>query len=1022
MSPQIKTTPCYVLRTLMLVIFTASFASLAGAGVLWWKLPSSAIPANGLCAVISAGNPAELVDSIAESSNVVVHCIVTDSAALEKLNRRIIAAGWGGRVTAELLPLTFLPYRDNMVNEIIVDDLKKATGVGLTTNELMRVLAPGGKLCSRPGATWQVVTKVRPAGMDEWTHPYHGPDGGWISYDKLVKFPVGLRWEDGLPFNISIDMHHGGQWTTTRGMALSGGRCFTMSTSEQENLRRTYAEMHGAKKGQDMFVTARDAWNGLLLWRKNLGDIFYGGLHVFSRSPFVAVDNKVFTVSEDQKLIVLDALTGALTASYNTAFIPGILLVDRNTVVAATWKEGAHVGPLVGIDRRLFDYSVVEGTVEAFDVPSGKKLWSVPKLVSSMRSADGNLYIIQRNGADKFEEGQSLGKDKPRPDRPEQRLMAFDLRTGKPLWEAGPKEMMLQTNEHVFVDAAGAGAVTVCHDNGKRVSAFNGTSGKMLFQANAGGYSSIYEGKINAAGGVYDPKTGERIGNSTVSVGATVCTPAIQVNGIKIENRGCGFNDHGKSTRYGASRGACMWASVPANGAFYTPQTWCACAPGQVPGFVSFGPIGHLPTREEMEKAPVVEKGPAFGKLSGRDATDADWPMYRHGADRGASTPSACATKAAVIWKTKLADAIPEGRIGMSWKESQIDTLSAPVVAGGIMVVSDIHRHQVVALDAATGKELWRKAVGGRVNTPPTLYKGACLFGSADGRVCAVDARTGALAWSMRMGPEEQRMMFYGQVESPWPVVGSVLVSNGKAYANAGRTTESDGGIIVRAFDPLTGAIHWSTAQDRGDRQNDILVEKEGVIQCMTFLFDAADGKSSADPFPAYERLSPADKAKTNAPAGVNINATREGFLGSNWRKLGTRRSGGDIVVDDVRGLRLAWNKEEALASGGQHVSYSVKKDGKRAGKWSYGCPAGGQIYSAVQSGNAAVIGGAFNPEKTAESLGFVIVLSKETGKKTAEVMFDAPLAYDGLAIADGRIYATFMDGTVACLGDSEKR
>ena len=35
-------------------------------------------------------------------------------------------------------------------------------------------------------------------------------------------------------------------------------------------------------------------------------------------------------------------------------------------------------------------------------------------------------------------------------------------------------------------------------------------------------------------------------------------------------------------------------------------------------------------------------------------------------------------------------------------------------------------------------------------------------------------------------------MVTFGQVESVWPVIGSVLVQDGVAYASAGRTTEAD--------------------------------------------------------------------------------------------------------------------------------------------------------------------------------------------------------------------------------------
>ena len=43
-------------------------------------------------------------------------------------------------------------------------------------------------------------------------------------------------------------------------------------------------------------------------------------------------------------------------------------------------------------------------------------------------------------------------------------------------------------------------------------------------------------------------------------------------------------------------------------------------------------------------------------------------------------------------------------------------------------------------------------------------------------------------------------MMAYGEIESVWPAVGTVLVDEDTVYAHAGRTSESDGGIAVVAL------------------------------------------------------------------------------------------------------------------------------------------------------------------------------------------------------------------------------
>jgi hypothetical protein len=74
------------------------------------------------------------------------------------------------------------------------------------------------------------------------------------------------------------------------------------------------------------------------------------------------------------------------------------------------------------------------------------------------------------------------------------------------------------------------------------------------------------------------------------------------------------------------------------------------------------------------------------------------------------------------------------------------------------------------------------------------------------------------------------------------------------------------------------------------------------------------------------------------------------------------------------------------------------------------------QVTSVVVCRNAVVIGGGVYGDGEA-ARGFVRVLSSDKGETKAEYHSGAPLAYNGVVVAGGRIYATFADGTAACLG-----
>jgi outer membrane protein assembly factor BamB len=141
-----------------------------------------------------------------------------------------------------------------------------------------------------------------------------------------------------------------------------------------------------------------------------------------------------------------------------------------------------------------------------------------------------------------------------------------------------------------------------------------------------------------------------------------------------------------------------------------------------------------------------------------------------------------------------------------AWSTKLATRGSAPVIAGGTVFVADVDAHAVCALDAADGRERWRFVTGARVDSPPTLHRGLVLFGSRDGWVYAVRADDGALVWRFQALPD-RLICAFEQLESTWPVSGSILVKDGIAYFAAGRNSFLDGGVFLFGLDPLTGRM-----------------------------------------------------------------------------------------------------------------------------------------------------------------------------------------------------------------------
>ncbi|MFC1794451.1 PQQ-binding-like beta-propeller repeat protein, partial [Planctomycetota bacterium] len=238
-------------------------------------------------------------------------------------------------------------------------------------------------------------------------------------------------------------------------------------------------------------------------------------------------------------------------------------------------------------------------------------------------------------------------------------------------------------------------------------------------------------------------------------------------------------------------RGACKYGMTPSYGMLYVPPDQCFCQPGS-----KF--LGYAAVKAEQDNAPKpvpdrqrLEKGPAYGTaINAEFGTDSDWPTFRHDVGRSGTTRTRISSSLEIDWKVTL-----KGK------------LTAPVAAGGKVFVAKPDAHTVYALDTASGRELWRFTANGRIDSPPTIYKGLVLFGSADGRVYCVRASDGNLVWRFLAAPTDQRIGSFGQIESTWPVHGSVLVTNNIVYFTAGRSTYLDGGIRVYGLEPATGKI-----------------------------------------------------------------------------------------------------------------------------------------------------------------------------------------------------------------------
>ncbi len=143
----------------------------------------------------------------------------------------------------------------------------------------------------------------------------------------------------------------------------------------------------------------------------------------------------------------------------------------------------------------------------------------------------------------------------------------------------------------------------------------------------------------------------------------------------------------------------------------------------------------------------------------------------------------------------------------------------------------------VYALDAATGKQLWKFTTNGMVHTSPALANGILYVGSWDTYMYALDAKTGALKWKFKTGDQPVVHLMEGIQASP-------VYADSMIYFGA-----RDG--FFHALNAVTGKEIWKWAANGSWIVNTAAV-KDGVVYfgtSDTYLFVAADAKTGKEQY-----------------------------------------------------------------------------------------------------------------------------------------------------------------------------
>ncbi|HUG70297.1 MAG TPA: PQQ-binding-like beta-propeller repeat protein [Pirellulaceae bacterium] len=772
----------------------------------------------------------KLTAALRVSDRYQVHGLARDPAEVAKARGHVAAGEHYGEVSIDRLSGNRLPYVDNLVNLVVAEDL-----ADVTVDELLRVLVPNGVAYIKSDDGWKKTVKPWPDDIDEWTHFLHDAGGNAVAHDDVVGPPRHLQWL-GSP---RWSRHHD-RMASMSALVSAGGRLF-------------YIMDEGSRISIQMppkwMLVARDAFNGTILWKQpiptwqsHLWPLKSGPTQLARR--LVAEGDRVYvTLGLQAPVTVMDAATGEIIRTVEGSDPTEELIVSNGTLLALVNKGSYETKDFLpafntGDQARVrtdkqFHWNEQAREVVGINGDNGDVLWRRESVVGPLSLAADTERVYFYNG---------------------QGVVCLDRESGKELWASEPAGRAQDFTMNF-------GPKLVVHDNvvlfaggDRKMVALAAATGKQMWTAPhaRGGYQSP-EDLLVASGLVWSaPTTSGR--DSGIWTGRDLLTGEVKnefppnvdtywfhhrcyfakaTDKFLIPSRtGIEFVDHEKQDWdiHHWVRGGCLYGVMPCNGLLYAPPHNCACYPeAKLFGMNALAPAStNREVPKEVSDEGRLERGPAYDNIVDAPAKDTDWPTYRHDAARSGY----------------LKQDVP-ATLKSAWKTNFDSKLSSVVIANDKLFVAEVDRHTVHALNANTGETVWSYTAGGRVDSPPTIHKGRAIFGAADGWMYCLRASDGELAWRFRAAPRDERLMAFEQLESVWPVHGSVLVEKDVVYFIAGRSNFLDGGMRFFRVHAETGRkISEGLMDDRDPHTGEDLQNHIKVLQMPVALPDILSSDS----------------------------------------------------------------------------------------------------------------------------------------------------------------------------------
>lgn len=278
----------------------------------------------------------------------------------------------------------------------------------------------------------------------------------------------------------------------------------------------------------------------------------------------------------------------------------------------------------------------------------------------------------------------------------------------------------------------------------------------------------------------------------------------------------------------------------------------------------------------------------------------AEWPQFRADAARSGYVDGQIPSGLSLRWAYRSRHQPAEAWLGTDTR-MPFDRAYQPVIARGLLYFGGSADGKVCALDASTGAERWTFYTGAAVRFAPALWEGRVFVVSDDGWLYCLSGETGEIIWKRLGGPKEDLLLGNARMISRWPARGGPVILDGIVYFGAGIWPSE--GIYLYALDAASGEVLWLNGESGGiewDQPHGGARARSGISaqgylaatakhlfiptgRGVPATFSRADGQLRHFPLQAYGRVG-----------GADLVAVDDNFFNSgHWFDASTGKSGG---------------------------------------------------------------------------------------------------------------------------------